>query len=185
MAVDQKPNDGFFAFAAETAKAVRDSLKEPLEQVTGPLLRDGVLAASFRQGVDEIGMALKAFPDAIQAHEYGTVFDPLPSEVAAARKPDLPSPSEIAAAHGVHGQDRGQDRGGLAAGGDKKPDLPSPSEIANRKQPPGQEEDYWRKKIDQDRKSGNDGTASNDQNERGQGRSLPDEQRDQDRGRGR
>jgi hypothetical protein len=41
-----------------------------------------ILRAAGRQGVDEIGMALKAFPDSIQAHEPGQLFTPLPSEVA-------------------------------------------------------------------------------------------------------
>lgn len=41
-----------------------------------------ILRAAGRQGVDEIGMALKAFPDSIQTHEPGQLFSPLPSEVA-------------------------------------------------------------------------------------------------------
>ena len=37
------------------------------------LTKDGTLAAFMRQGADEVGAALKAFPDAIQTQETGTV----------------------------------------------------------------------------------------------------------------
>jgi hypothetical protein len=99
---------------------------------------DGVLAAAGRQGADEIGTALKAFPDAIQAAETGTIFNPTQGEVAQARSgheshsvfrsryysaytpPEgthASWPSEIAKSshtHGAgedHGYDQGRDQG--------------------------------------------------------------------------
>jgi hypothetical protein len=50
------------------------------------LTRDGVLAASFRQGADELGAALKAFPDSIQREESGTILNPTQGEIAAGRE---------------------------------------------------------------------------------------------------
>jgi hypothetical protein len=73
---------------------------------------DGVLAAAGRQGIDELGTALKAFPDAIQVQETGAIWNPTQGEIAADRKqagltgsyasyssssgPPHPWPSEIA-----------------------------------------------------------------------------------------
>lgn len=58
------------------------------------IAKDGHLAAAGRQGLDELGQALKAFPDSIGVDEPGTIFNPTQGEIAADRKP--PSPSEIA-----------------------------------------------------------------------------------------
>jgi hypothetical protein len=95
---------------------------------------DGVLAAAGRQGIDELGAALKAFPDAMQVQETGTLWNPTQGEIAADRKqgkhigsyssyssssgPPHPWPSEIAKAnqhqpgndHG-NGHDNGHDAG--------------------------------------------------------------------------
>jgi hypothetical protein len=63
---------------------------------------DGTLAAAARQGVDELGAALKAFPDSIQVQETGTIFNPTQSEIAADRKESKSRnlwPSEIAEAN--------------------------------------------------------------------------------------
>ena len=73
---------------------------------------DGTLAAAGRQGIDELGVALKAFPDAVQVQETGTLWNPTQGEIAADRKqaglsssyasysassgPPHPWPSEIA-----------------------------------------------------------------------------------------
>jgi hypothetical protein len=46
----------------------------------------GVLSAAVRQGADEIGVMLKAFPDSIQVSEPGTMWSPLPSEIAEANR---------------------------------------------------------------------------------------------------
>jgi hypothetical protein len=47
---------------------------------------DGTLAAAARQGADELGAALKAFPDSIQVQESGTVWNPTQGEIGAARQ---------------------------------------------------------------------------------------------------
>ena len=47
---------------------------------------DGVLAASVRQGIDELGAALKAFPESIQVQETGTLWNPTQGEIAADRQ---------------------------------------------------------------------------------------------------
>ena len=95
---------------------------------------DGTLAAAGRQGIDELGAALKAFPDAIQAQETGTIWNPTQGEIAADRQqgrhtgsyssyssssgPPHPWPSEIASQnrhqpgkdHG-NGHENGHDAG--------------------------------------------------------------------------
>lgn len=81
------------------------------------LTADGTLKAAFRQGADEIGIALKAFPDSIHAEEPGTLLNPTQGEIADDRKAGrLPTPSEIARdrtpytpEHG-HEHDRGMER---------------------------------------------------------------------------
>lgn len=95
----EQSHENFFAFAAETAKAVRESLAEPLDKAMAPLMRDGTLAAAWRQGADEIAQALKAFPDSVaQHHEPGSINNPLYSDIARARESyaaDPPTPSEL------------------------------------------------------------------------------------------
>ena len=75
------------------------------------LARDGTLAAAWRQGADEIGVALKAFPESIHAEEPGTILNPTQGEIAADRKPKLPSPSEIAKDKQPYTPDQSQDHG--------------------------------------------------------------------------
>lgn len=95
------------------------------------LTEDGHLAAAGRQGLDELGAALKAFPDSMQVQETGTLWNPTQGEVAASRQqgrqmgnytsysstpPPHPWPSEIAAenrqrqASGDHGKEQSQDK---------------------------------------------------------------------------
>jgi hypothetical protein len=88
--------------------------------------KDGHLAAAGRQGLDEIGHALKAFPESIQTQEVGAIFEPTQGEIASSRRGSvhglgygLRPPSQIA--HGrsaVYGRDEVHGR------------LRSPSEIA-------------------------------------------------------
>lgn len=90
------------------------------------VFRDGTVDAALRQGANELGQALKPFPDSIQVDEPGAVFNPMYSDIAQGRdryapaepaeRPSLPSPSQIAAtkaepnrAEPDHGQE--QDRG--------------------------------------------------------------------------
>jgi hypothetical protein len=71
------------------------------------VMADGMLEAAGRQGIDELGAALKAFPDTIQVQETGTLWNPTPGEVAADRQQSkqaggssrTPWPSEIANAN--------------------------------------------------------------------------------------
>lgn len=91
--------------------------------------QDGHLAAAGRQGIDEIGVALKAFPDSVQAQETGTLFSPTQGEIAAERRTTdygnwqssrLPSPSEIV-----------RESAAASRGDEERQDLPSPSQIAD------------------------------------------------------
>ena len=65
-------------------------------KVWDAITKDGHLAAAGRQGLDELGMALKAFPDSIGVDEPGAIWNPTQGEIAADRKPKPPSPSEVA-----------------------------------------------------------------------------------------
>ena len=83
--------------------------------------QDGHLAAAVRQGIDELGAALKPFPDSIQAQESGTIFNPTQGEVAAGRKAESfgHHPSGIVGGrHGVFGPEH------------ERPAVRTPSEIA-------------------------------------------------------
>ena len=101
-------------------------------------MKGGEIQAFFRQGVAELGSALKAFPDSIQIDEPGQVFNPLYSDISADNRSspgqDQPAPARLATPAGIAGgQSTGQAEGvGLATG--KQP-LPSPSDIAKDHQP--------------------------------------------------
>ena len=51
------------------------------------MTKDGTLAAAGRQGADELAVALRAFPESIQADEPGTILNPTQGEIAADRSP--------------------------------------------------------------------------------------------------
>ena len=91
-------------------------LRNAVNTILEPITRDGTLEAAFRQGADEIGVALKAFPDSIHASEPGGLLDPTQGEIAADRKAKPPSPSEIAkdktpyVPEQAHDHDRGMER---------------------------------------------------------------------------
>ena len=98
MADGNEQNDnaneaGFFAAAGQLLASFRETVNPAIESVSEPLLRDGMLGAGFRQGVDEFWQALQAFPDGVQAQEPGALLEPLQSEVAAARQPDAQATS--------------------------------------------------------------------------------------------
>jgi hypothetical protein len=63
--------------------------EQPKESLIGAAvkaaLKDGTLAAAWRQGLSEIGEALKAFPDSIQVRELGTIGAPTPGEIGQQR----------------------------------------------------------------------------------------------------
>jgi hypothetical protein len=73
-----------------------EGLRKAVNAIIEPVTRDGTLAAFVRQGADEMGMALKAFPDSISVDEPGTILNPTQGEIADDRKQRLPSPSDIA-----------------------------------------------------------------------------------------
>jgi hypothetical protein len=99
----------------------------------------GELKAAMLQGFNELGAALKAFPDSIQIDEPGTAFNPLyrdrdgdtpaPSQAGGQEPAALPSPSEIAAAGQAQGSVYGEAQQASAQS------LPSPSEIASNPAP--------------------------------------------------
>jgi len=78
------------------------------------VMADGMIAAAGRQGIDELGAALKAFPDSIQVQESGTIWNPTQGEIAADRDLGRPMwPSEIAQANREKpaGLEQGKDAG--------------------------------------------------------------------------
>ena len=87
----------------EKTRAAASSTERPVSKDVGPveavflaaamgmaklwnaITSDGVLAAAGRQGIDELGAALKAFPDSIQVSEKGTLWAPTKGEIVADR----------------------------------------------------------------------------------------------------
>jgi hypothetical protein len=146
---------------------------------------DGYLGASARQGLGELGEILKAFPDSIQHDEPGTVWNPLPSEIAAGREDahygnwqpsfthgrspspeQAPSPGQIA--HGLH-VESGQERDTEHDGGPSPSDIARGTEIAQS----------WVERVNAERAkagNGNDGSPAKE-------RTLPIEQKELGRGR--
>lgn len=91
--------------------AIAEGLGKIWDAVTG----DGYLAAMGRQGIDELGTALKAFPDSISVDEPGTLWNPTQGEIASDRADGVgrsPWPSEIASqTQNQSSNDNGNDRG--------------------------------------------------------------------------
>ena len=137
------------------------------------VMRGGELQAAFRTGIDELGHALKAFPDSIQARaEPGGMFEPLHSDIAAARdqhtpRESLPSPGDIAKGRNFTAAER--EEGTVHGKGNVQTaqnDTPKPG-------------GFLEKELERREDAENDGYG------RGRGRSLPDEERENDQGRGR
>ena len=78
-------------------------------KIWNAVMADGVLEAVGRQGIDELGAALKAFPESIQTQETGTIWNPTQGEITADRqKSRQPWPSEIASQNRLQpGKDHG------------------------------------------------------------------------------
>ena len=130
MAAENETQDYFKQAGAVVAAAYHAAMK------------GGEIQAAFRQGLNELGAATRAFPDSLQIDEPGAVFNPLYSDIAADKRShmdgpeaaSLPSPSEIAGGRSsVYGE--------TAAAGK---DLPSPSQIANDQQPYKPDQDQGR-----------------------------------------
>jgi hypothetical protein len=107
----QPQNEGFFANAAATIKAAQQAVNSRIDAVTGPFLRDGMLASAFRQGAQEFYTALKPFPDTIQVNQPGTLLNPTQGEIAKDRDPRHQSPSEIARDDSPSPPEPGQEHG--------------------------------------------------------------------------
>lgn len=93
MAIDkgqsaEQGQEGFIAAARELLLSVRETINVTVEPVIEPIMRDGTLAAAFRQGADELWQAMKAFPDTIEVREHGTILSPTQGEIAADRRPE-------------------------------------------------------------------------------------------------
>jgi hypothetical protein len=157
------------------------------------------------RGIDELGMALKAFPEAIQVQEYGTIFEPTQGEIAAGRRESVFgkghfTPSAIVDSHsGVHGPARDEQNTATA--------VQSPSQIVDNHSavygqegghqaeagavgPPsaivaenGPEKSFVEREMERERNRNN--SDGPDQSELARGRILPDEQLDNNKGRGR
>ena len=127
-------------------------LAAAISMVSHAVMKDGTIAAAFRQGADEVGMALKAFPESIQAQEAGTILSPTQGEIAASREPrgmasapqrDLPSAGDIArrGKGGVHGQPEvSEDR--LRTAGEIARGTPDPAHAAGQDYSMSRERDH-------------------------------------------
>ncbi|MCZ2109939.1 MAG: hypothetical protein LC118_10305 [Dehalococcoidia bacterium] len=191
--------------AAGLIMAVHAAVKSGLSSAWNAVAKDGTIAAAGRQGADELGMALKAFPDSIQAEEPGTIWNPTQGEIASARNHDptpSSSPSAIAKEGTVPGYVEGRGlildssapspsmiaKEDTASGRDMAPARdqaqPSPGEIArDRGSVLEQEKTSW---VDRenDRRAQAKQDGNEDQSERAKGRSLPEEQREKEQGLG-
>lgn len=97
-----------------------------VQRVWNGLTADGYLPAAVRQGADELGAALKAFPDSVQTQEHGTIFNPTQGEIARDRNGNgmqgqwhhssarnLPTPGQLVREHRSNlamEQERGQEQ---------------------------------------------------------------------------
>lgn len=107
MAEREQESVGVVSTFAASVAGIRSAVNAIIE----PFTRDGTLAAFFRQGADEMAVALKAFPESISVDEPGTILNPTQGEIAADRKTKLPSPSDIAKDKQPYRPENGQDHG--------------------------------------------------------------------------
>ena len=123
MADDTEKQEGFFRQAGAAVAAAYNAV-----------MKGGELQAFFRQGANEIGAALKAFPDSIQVDEPGQVFNPLYSDIAADKRAYAAGPEPVATSRLMTpGELAGGRPSGSVHGDTQVPDkqpLPSPGEIA-------------------------------------------------------
>ena len=73
--------------AAASILSVGALLWQGVKNILSAAFADGTLAAAGRQGLDELGEALKAFPESIQVQESGAIWNPTQGEIAAGRDP--------------------------------------------------------------------------------------------------
>ena len=82
MPENQEMETGQQSLVGGVVSAVAEALGNAWDTVTG----SPALNAMARQGADELGAALKAFPDSIQQEEVGVAWNPPVSEIAAERQ---------------------------------------------------------------------------------------------------
>jgi hypothetical protein len=147
------------------------------------LFRDGWLGRAGTQGLDELGQALKAFPDSIHADTCPAV--PFPNE---AKNQDHDTVWGRSAHEDGHGDNMEQNRKGWAERETERRQSNSDSNDQNGRRGGNLEQNRkgWAERETERRQGNNDGT---DQNDQARGRVLPDEQRKEreqdDRGRSR
>lgn len=86
--MEERESNGVFGMIA----SIGAMMAKPFIAIGKGITQDGTLAAAWRQGADEIGEALKPFPESVQTQEVGTILNPTQGEVAQARGEDR-SPS--------------------------------------------------------------------------------------------
>jgi hypothetical protein len=130
--VSDRGNDRSGSEASPPGGGIVGTLMTPVTAVAAvfaafvsDLWHDRALAAFGRQGLDELGTALKPFPESIQVDESGSLWNPTQGEIAAdsrdhgglhRRSSLLPPPgwsAEQASQErgNVYGQGNGQDKG--------------------------------------------------------------------------
>jgi hypothetical protein len=128
MAEDTEKQEGFFRQAGAVVSAAYNAA-----------MKGGELQAAFRQGANELGAALKAFPDSIQVDEPGQVFNPLYSDIAADKRARAEGPEPVATSRLMSpGELAGGKSSGSVYGDTQSPGkqpLPSPGQIAVEQTP--------------------------------------------------
>jgi hypothetical protein len=98
VAENQAPNDA--GDSASNRGGLLGAVFGGVAKVWNAVMADGHLEAAWRQGINEVGTALKAFPDSIGVDQPGTLWNPTQGEIAADRNDSpagrAPWPSEIA-----------------------------------------------------------------------------------------
>jgi hypothetical protein len=132
MAEQKKTGDGVsggLRIITYAAAALAEIIARPLRAI----MRDGTLAAAWRQGLHELGNTFgQMSPDSNSVQEPGTIWNPTQGEIAADRKPYK---HFYGSQHSLHTP-------GMGTGHDRSNDASrSPSEIAKDDRtyrPPGQ-----------------------------------------------
>jgi hypothetical protein len=79
---NQEMEAGEPSFIGRVVSAIAEGLGNAWDTITG----SPALNAMARQGADELGAALRAFPESIQQEEVGVAWNPPVSEIAAERQ---------------------------------------------------------------------------------------------------
>lgn len=97
-----QPSGSLLGMAATVAVVAVVTVARLVAKLWDGLTRDGTIQAFMRQGADELGAALKAFPDAIQVQEPGSVWNPTQGEIASRRSPGRHTGSYISFSNHPH-----------------------------------------------------------------------------------